>query len=149
MLRVVNLVFPGAPVPDNPRASGITAIAGIFLLAAVYLLPIGLILRLAPGTFPLKLGDPLLGGLELAGPYMFLLIGGLAALIGWGLLRLNNWARWAAILAALAGVVMLVPRVSGAVVYSAFEKLAWGGLGIMIRVAMIWYLFQEPVKDQF
>ena len=135
--------------PTDPRPSGITAIATIFLLAAAYLIAIGVILLLEPGAFPLMLGAPLLDGLELAGPYMFLLIGGLGALIGWGLLRMNNWARWVAILATLFGVVMLVPSVSGAVVYFAIGKLAWGGLGIIVRVAMLWYLFQEPVRDQF
>jgi hypothetical protein len=133
----------------DPRPSGITAIAVIFLLAATYLLAIGLTLLIAPGTFPLRLGAPLLYGLELAGPYMFLLIGALGALIGGGLLRLNNWARWAAILTALIGVVMLVPSVSGAVVYFDFGRLAWGGLGVVTRVAILWYLFQEPVKDHF
>jgi hypothetical protein len=133
----------------DPRPSGITAIAVIFLLASTYLLAIGLTLLIAPGTFPLLLGAALLYGLELAGPYMFLLIGALGALIGWGLLRLNNWARWAAILMALIGVVMLVPSVSGAVVYFDFGRLAWGGLGVVTRVAILWYLFQEPVKDHF
>jgi hypothetical protein len=133
----------------DPRPSGITAIAVIFLLAATYLLAIGLTLLIAPGTFPQRLGAPLLYGLELAGPYMFLLIGALGALIGGGLLRLNNWARWAAILTALIGVVMLVPSVSGAVVYFDFGRLAWGGLGVVTRVAILWYLFQEPVKDHF
>ena len=133
----------------DPRLPGITAIAVVFLLAATYLLAIGLTLLISPGTFPLMLGAPLLYGLELAGPYMFLLIGTFGVLIGWGLLRLNNWARWAAIAAALIGVVMLVPSVSGAVVYFDFWRLAWGGLGVMVRVAMLRYLFQEPVKNQF
>ena len=133
----------------DPRPSGITSIAVIFFLAATYLIAIGLTLLISPGTFPMMLGAPLLFGLELAGPYMFLLIGAFGALIGWGLLRLNNWARWAAILAALLGVVMLVPSVSGAVVYFNFRALALGGLGVMVRVAMIRYLFQEPVKEEF
>ena len=133
----------------DPRPFGITSIAVIFFLAATYLIAIGLTLLISPGTFPMMLGAPLLFGLELAGPYMFLLIGAFGALIGWGLLRLNNWARWAAILAALLGVVMLVPSVSGAVVYFNFRALALGGLGVMVRVAMSWYLLQEPVKEEF
>ena len=80
---------------------------------------------------------------------MFLLTGALGALIGWGLLRLNNGARWAAILTALIGVGMLVPSVSGAVVYFDFVRLARAGLGVVTRVAILWYLFQEPVKDHF
>ena len=133
----------------DSRPAGVTAIASIFLLAAAYLLAIGLTLLISPGIFPLMLGAPLLHGLELGGPYMFLLMGALGALIGWGLLRLNNWARPAAILTALLGVIMLVPSVSGSVVYFDFGSLAWSGLGVMARVAMLWYLFQEPVKNQF
>jgi len=42
-------------------------------------------------------GAELLGGLELAGPYMFLLVGTLSAGIALGLWRLHRWARWLAI----------------------------------------------------
>jgi len=102
-----------------------------------------------PGTVSMALGAPLLGGLELAGPYMFLLTGAVAWLIGFGVLRLNNWARWGAILVALAGVVMLVPAVSSAVIGFQVGALVLGGLGVMIRVMIVWYLFQEPVKERF
>ncbi len=131
------------------RPSGVTGIAVIFFVAAAYLISLGITMLTAPGAVAMAWGAPLLGGLELAGPYMFLLAGGITALIGWGLRRLNNWARWVAILAAGIGAFVLVPSVSGAVVYFNFAALAWGGLGIMLRVAVIWYLFQEPVKDQF
>jgi hypothetical protein len=131
------------------RPSGVIGIAAIFFLAAAYLISLGLTMLVAPGVVAMAWGAPLLGGLELAGPYMFLLVGSITALIGWGLLRLNNWARWIAILAAGLGAFMLVPSVSGAVVYFDFARLAWGGLGVMLRVAIIWYLFQEPVREQF
>jgi hypothetical protein len=35
------------------------------------------------------------------------------------------------------------------VIQMNFARLAGGGLGIMIRAAIVWYLFQEPVKDSF
>ncbi len=97
----------------------------------------------------MRIGAPLLHGLELAGPYMFLLVGAVAALIGWGLLRLNNWARRAALVASLLGVAMLVPGVSAAA--SDFGwSLLWGGLGIMLRAAIAWYLVQLPAfSDSF
>ena len=44
---------------------------------------------------------------------------------------------------------MLVPGVSMAVIQMNFMRLAGGGLGIMVRAAILWYLFQEPVKDRF
>jgi hypothetical protein len=131
------------------RPAGVTAIAILFFACAGYLGALALLMLFGPGSVSMSLGAPLLGGLELAGPYMFLLTGAAAALIAFGLLRLNNWARRAAILIAIIGVVMLVPTVSSAVIGFQFKSLVFGGLGVMLRVMVIWYLFQEPVKDQF
>jgi multidrug transporter EmrE-like cation transporter len=128
--------------------AGVTAIAIVFFLAAAYLASIGLIMLASPGAASMALGAPLLGGLELAGPYMFLLTAGIGAMIGWGLLRLNNWARRAAIAVAFVGVVLLVPAVSAAVV-DLRVSLIWGGLGIIVRVMIVWYLFQEPTEERF
>jgi len=131
------------------RPAGVTAIAIIFFLVAAYLCGVGAIMLVTPGTLSMRIGAPLLHGLELAGPFMFLLVGAIAALIGWGLLRLNNWARRAALVATLLGVAMLVPSVSAAA--SDFGwPLAWGGLGIMVRTAIAWYLVQLPAfSDSF
>jgi hypothetical protein len=131
------------------RPPGITAIVIAFLLVAAYLLVIGAIMLISPGTVSMAAGAPLLGGLELAGPVMFLLVGTLAAVIGYGLFRLNNWARRAAILLAFVGVVMLIPSVSGAVVSLRMSPLLFGGVGVILRVMILWYLFQEPVKECF
>jgi hypothetical protein len=131
------------------RPAGVTVIANLFLLAAVYLISLSAIMLLFPGTVSMMLGSPLLGGLELAGPYMFLLFGGAGAAIGWGLLRLNNWARRAAVVLAIAGVALLVPSVSSAVVDFRITTLAWGGLGVMVRVIVAWYLYQTPVAEAF
>jgi len=103
----------------------------------------------SPGAVSMALGAPLLSGLELAGPYMFLLVAGVGAALGWGLLRLNPWARRAVILVALLGVVELVPTVSVAVVELRARPLIWGGLGVMVRAMIVWYLYQEPVAETF
>lgn len=132
---------------DRPR--GVIIAAALFFLAGIYLVILGMIMRFAPGVISMAAGAPLLNGLELAGPYMFFLMGALAALIGWGLLRLNNWARRAAAILAMIGVVMLVPPVSSAVVTMHAAALAWGGLGIIVRVAVVWYLYQAPVVERF
>jgi hypothetical protein len=127
---------------------GVAAIAILFLIAAAYLSVIGLAMLVSSGALSMSLGAPLLSGLELAGPYMFLLIAVVAFLIGWGLLRLNNWARRAATVVAFIGVVMLVPSVSAAAV-DLHPSLVWSGLGIMVRVMVLWYLYQQPVKEVF
>src|SRR4030088_413466 len=97
-----------------PRPAGVTLAAILFFLAAGYLFVIGVLMLTRPGMVSMRLGDPLLHGLELAGPYMFLVVGAVGVIIGVGLLRLNYWARWAAIVAAIAGAVMLVPSASAA-----------------------------------
>lgn len=86
-------------------------------------------------------------GLELAGPYMFLLCGLGYALIGWGLFRLQNWARWVAMLVMVVGVASLVPKVSMA---ELGLPVFWYGFQIALRVAVGWYLAQAPsVIDAF
>ncbi len=123
-------------------------IALVFFLAAAYLGVIGVVMLAAPGALSMALGAPLLNGLELAGPYMFLLMAGVGALIGWGLLRLNHWARRAAIVVGIIGLVMLIPSVSAAAV-DFRASLLWGGLGIIVRVMIVWYLYQTPVTEAF
>jgi hypothetical protein len=129
--------------------AGVKWIARLFFLIAIYLGGAGVLIILRPGMLPLTIGSSFLGGLELAGPYMFLLFALVCALMGWGLFRLNAWARLAAIAAAFAGVVLLVPSVSGSVISFRAGALFWGALGVIVRVVVIWYLFQEPVKEEF
>jgi hypothetical protein len=133
----------------NPIPSGVRAIAGLFALCGIYLAISGLLMLARPGLISMTVGAPLLFGLELAGPYMFLLVAAAAGGIAWELMRLNNIMRHAAILAACAGIVMLVPPVSGAVVMVQLKPLVLGGLGIIIRVMVAWYLSQAHIAEQF
>lgn len=55
------------------RPVGVVAIAGLFLAASTYLAVIGFTKLLSPDAVSLSMGAPLLHGLELAGPYMFLI----------------------------------------------------------------------------
>ena len=129
------------------RPAGITGIAILFFLTAIYLWAIGALKLLAPEAISLMRGAPLMYGLELAGPYMALLVGGGYALVGWGLFRLHNWARWAAMAVMVLGVWSLVSRISMAEIGVA---ILWYGLQIALRVAVGWYLAQAPaVIDSF
>ena len=134
---------------SNSVPSGVRAISALFSLCAIYLAIVGLLMLARPGLISMAAGAPLLFGLELAGSYMFLLIAVAAGGIAWGLIRLNNIMRHAAILAACAGIVMLVPSVSGAVVAVQLKPLVLGGLGIIIRVMVAWYLSQAHIAEQF
>ena len=132
-----------------PRPIGVSLIALLFLLTAAYLIVVGSVMLLSPGTLSMSSGADLLGGLETAGPYMFLLIAVVAAAAGIGLLRLHNLARHLAIVVAMLGMVLLLPAVSSAVVDLRIRKLFWGGLGVIVRAMIVWYLYQYPVKEAF
>ena len=136
------------PTP-NPIPSGVRAIAALFWLCAIYLGIAGALMLVRPGLVPMAAGAPLLFGLELAGPYMFLLTASVGAGIAWGLLELNNIVRHAATLVAITGIVMLVPPVSAAALAVQPKALVFGGLGITVRVVVAWYLSQGHIADHF
>lgn len=125
------------------------AIAALFFFCAIYLAIAGVFMLLRPGKISLSAGAPLLFGLELAGPYMFLLAAVVGGGVAWGLIELNNIVRHAAILIAIAGIVMLVPSVSGATAAAQPKGLAFGGLGIIVRVIVAWNLSREEVAEAF
>jgi hypothetical protein len=133
--------------PLMQRPAGVAAISALFFLAALYLWTIAAVKLIAPNAISLMSGSPFMYGLELAGPYMALLIGSGYALVGWGLFRLHNWARWAAMLVMTIGIAWLVPKISAA---ELGVPLMWYGLQIALRAAAAWYLAQAPaVIDGF
>jgi hypothetical protein len=129
------------------RPAGVTGISVLFGVAAIYLWTIGLVKLAAPNAISLMSGAQLMYGLELAGPYMAVLVGAGWALVGWGLFRLHNWARWAAMLVMVVGIAWLVPKIS---VAELGVPVFWYGLQIALRAAAAWYLAQAPaVIDAF
>jgi hypothetical protein len=125
------------------RPASVTVIAAIFFLVAGYLATIGIVELVAPDTLSMTLGAGISYGRELTGPQTALSVGAGWALIGWGLFRLRNWARWCAILLMVIGVAGSVPAVS-----AAARDLTWRfffyGVQIMVRVVIAWYLAASP-----
>jgi hypothetical protein len=130
------------------RPLGVTVVALLFFSASAYLVILGLVRLANPYAIPLSLGAPLLHGLELSGPYMFLLVGTVGAVVGFGLLRLNNLARRAAAMIAIAGIVMLVPKVS-ADTGDFSPRFFLAGSMIMVRAMIAWYLWQSWTAAKF
>ena len=129
------------------RPAGVTAISILFLLAAIFLWTFGAVKLIAPEAVSLMSASQLMYGLELAGPYMALLLGSGYALIAWELFRVHNWARWAAMLVITIGVASLVPKITTA---ELGVPVLWYGLQIALRIAAAWYLAQAPaVIDAF
>jgi hypothetical protein len=125
------------------RPSSVTVIAALFFLVARYLAGMGIIELVAPGTLSTTLGTGMTYGRELTGPQTAVSVGAGWALVGWGLYRLRNWARWCAILLMVIGIAGSVPAVS-----AAARALTWRfffyGVQIMARVVVAWYLAASP-----
>ncbi len=129
------------------RPKIVIAIAALFALAAFYLCAIATILMISPGAISLMSAKYFLYGLELAGPYMIMIGSAVYGIVAWGLFRLQNWARWIAMLIVAFSLAPLVPKISMAEL--GFPVL-WYGLQIAFRVAAAWYLAQSPsVLDAF
>jgi hypothetical protein len=125
---------------ERPR--GITFIAVIFVAASAYLFVLAVVKLAFPDSISLSLGAPLLQGLELAGPYAFLLAATAAALVAVGLLRQSSLARRAAFVICAVGMFMLIPKVSAAAV-DISPQFLWVGSMFVVRMIIVWYLWQQ------
>jgi len=125
------------------RPASVTVIAALFFLVAGYLATIGIIELVAPGTLSRALGTGVTYGRELSGPQAAISVGAGWALVGWGVYRMRNWARWCAIVIIVIGIAGSVPAVS-----AAARDLTWRfwfyGVQIMARVVITWYLVASP-----
>jgi hypothetical protein len=124
------------------RPASVTAIAALFFLVAGYLVAIGIVEFVAPGTLS-SIATGVTYGRELTGAQTAISVGAGWALVGWGLYRLRNWARWCAIVLMVIGVAGSVPAVS-----AAARDLTWRfflyGAQIMVRIVIAWYLAASP-----
>lgn len=130
------------------RPVGVTAIAIVFAAASIYLGALAAIMLLIPGAVRMSLGAPLLHGLELAGPYMFLLAAAVSAIVSSGLFRLRNLARRAAIAICFAGMVLLIPKVS-ADAADFGPRFFTAGAMLVVRMMIVWYLWQYWTAEKF
>jgi hypothetical protein len=125
------------------RPAIVTVIAVLFFLVAGYLVTIGIIEVVEPGTLAMTRATGITYGRELDGAQTAISIGAGWALVGWGLYRLRNWARWCAIVLMVIGVAGSVPAVSAAA-RDLTWRFFWYGAQIMARVIIAWILARSP-----
>jgi hypothetical protein len=125
------------------RPASVTVIAALFFLVAAYLIAVGIIEFVVPGTLSMTRAAGLTYGRELDAPQTAISVGAGWALVGWGLYRLHNWARWCAIVIMVIGVAGSVPAVSAAARDLTWRFFFYGGQ-IMVRVVIAWYLAASP-----
>ena len=130
------------------RPAGVSAIVALCALLAAVSLVFGALIF--AGQIPLSRGAFLLGGgLEQLGPLPFLLYAAILLILALGLWKRWPWSRRATILLAVAGIALAVPAISSAVADSRVFAIVREGAQIIVRVLVLFYLSQEPVKDWF
>jgi hypothetical protein len=138
-MKASRFLFCYAPAVDRP--AGVTAIAVYYLAVGGYACLFGALKLLTSFHFTLIPRAPLRNELEFYGAYYALIGGSVWALIGWGLLKLQRWARWAGMLGMIPAIVSLVPAISMARIGT---HLLWYGLLIALHAAAGFYLAQAP-----
>lgn len=130
------------------RPAGVTAIVALCVTLAIVALVFAALL--VAGQVSLSAGAFLLGGgFEQLGPLAFGLYSAVLLLLAVGLWKRWNWARRAGILVAVAGIAFAVPAISSAVADSRIVAIVREGAQIIVRVMIVFYLSQEPVKEWF
>ena len=130
------------------RPAGINALVALCAILAVAALAFAALIL--AGRTPLSSGAFLLGGgFEQSGPLAFLLYAAVLLILAFGLWNRWRWARRAALLVAIAGIALAVPAISSAVADSRVFAMVREGTQIIVRVLIVFYLSQEPVKDWF
>jgi hypothetical protein len=137
----------GFEVNSAAPPRGTTFIAGLMMIAAIYLIVTGVLV--AAGYASLATGAPLLNGMETMGPLIFFLAAVLLAVCAVALFKLRRWARRAAILFAAWFLANAVPTVSEAVAGARLWPLARGGAIIIGSIVGIRYLMDEDVRAAF
>jgi hypothetical protein len=138
---------PPAEAAESGSPAGVRLIALASAAIAVYLAVMAALI--AAGRVPFAWGAWLMGGAEVAGPAAFWLAAALLAVNAAGLWTRRGWARRLTIGIAAAGVFLAVPAISSAVAAAQPLRIAREGVGIIARVVVVWYCWQEHVAEIF
>lgn len=130
------------------RPLGVTAIGSLCFLSGVYFCSFGVMRLIAPGGFAVLTVVPYAYGLRVASPYLTLAIGILWALIGWGLFRLRDWARFSASLLLAVGMAWALPMLVLSKVHFGWRTLAVC-LEIVLRAVAACYLMAPSIIEAF
>ncbi|HTR64141.1 MAG TPA: hypothetical protein VMH85_00115 [Terriglobales bacterium] len=129
------------------RPAGVTALAIALGLLTAYLWGRGALALASPKVRPAIEGTTLRYRLtmDVYGPF---LMGGTWGVIGWGLFRLREWARQAAMIFIIVGAGLLVPYFVFA--NSLFQwSVLLAALEVVIRLTIVWYLFRGSLAQHF
>lgn len=140
------------------RPVGVTILAVLNFIGAAFCLLGGIGMILGGGFIATMLSQQgqgsagaagVLAGLGAAAGVFIIIIGGVSALVGFGLWKLKGWARIVSIvLYGISGVFQLLGILGTLAHFNAFA-LIWGAFWVAVDAFVIWYLLKPEVKAAF
>ena len=108
------------------RPTGVSILAVLYIVQGLISLGMGILF----GSALHSLTSGLFGGFGYLFSGYFLIVAIFYFVIAWGLWHLRTWARWAAMIGAVFGLLSFP-------------------LGTLLSIIMLWYLFRPEVKAAF
>ncbi len=140
------------------RPTGVTILAILNFIGAAFCLLGGIGMILGGGFIATMLSQQsqgsagaagILAGLGAAAGVFIIIMGGVSALVGFGLWKLKAWARIVSIvLYAISGAFQLL-GILGSLAHFNLFALVWGAFWVAVDAFVIWYLLKPEVKAAF
>jgi uncharacterized membrane protein (DUF2068 family) len=137
------------------RPVGVTILAVLDFIGAAFCLLGGIAVILGGGVIATLLSQQgagasgILAGLGAAAGVFIIIIGGIGALVGFGLWKLKGWARIVSIvLVGINGAFQLLGLLGSLAHFNAFAVI-WSVFWVAIDALIIWYLLKPEVKAAF
>jgi hypothetical protein len=138
------------------RPTGVTIIAVLDFIGAGFCVLAGLGMMLGGGFIATMMsqqsgaaGAGLMGAIGAAAGIFFLICAAIAGLLGWGLLKLKEWARIVTIIFAALGALGAVLGLFAVLGHFVVIGIFWALVRLAINGLIIWYLLQPQVKAAF
>jgi len=137
------------------RPTGVTIIAVLDFIAAAFCVLGGLGVMLGGGFVASMMGQQsgagagVLAAIGAAAGVFLLVCAAVAVLLGWGLLKLKEWARIVTIVLAAIGALFSLIGLVGVLGHFAMVAVVFVLVRLAINGLIIWYLVQPHVKAAF
>jgi len=140
------------------RPVGVTILAILNFIGAAFCLLGGIAMILGGGFIATMLSQQgqgsagaagILAGLGAAAGVFIIIIGGVSALVGFGMWKLKGWARIVSIVLFAISAVMQLLGLLGSLAHFNVFAVVWSLFWVAVDAFVIWYLLKPEVKAAF
>jgi hypothetical protein len=140
------------------RPVGVTILAILNFIGAAFCLLGGIAMILGGGVIATMLSQQgqgsagvagILAGLGAAAGVFIIIIGGVSALVGFGLWKLKGWARIVSIVLFVISAAMQLLGLLGTLAHFNLFAVVWSLFWVAVDAFVIWYLLKPEVKAAF